>query len=171
MAYRHEILWIRWPPETDIDAGRLLSTQTVPALCGSSSGRGGELLEDGMEFSADRTVTDDGTVVVALEGSLDVATAPELRELLVHLIDEGRYRLVLEMSGVDFVDSIGLGVFVGVVHRLRPYDGSLVVAAPSAQTRKVFEITQLVRVVPLHDSVDAALSAVRGGRDGAADPA
>jgi anti-sigma B factor antagonist len=116
-----------------------------------------------MEFSVEYTVRDDDIVCVVLAGSLDVATAPQVRDLLIRLIDEGRYRLVLEMSGVDFVDSIGLGVFVGVVHRLRPHDGSLAVAAPSPQTRKVFEITQLVRVLPLFDSLDSAVDAVRSG--------
>jgi anti-sigma B factor antagonist len=119
--------------------------------------------EDGMDFRADHTVTDDGIVSVKLSGSLDVATAPEMRDLLIRLVDEGHYRLVLEMSGVDFVDSIGLGVFVGMVHRLRPHDGSLAVAAPSAQARKVFEITQLVRVIPLYDDTDAAIDAFRSG--------
>jgi anti-sigma B factor antagonist len=116
-----------------------------------------------MDFSVEHTLTDDGIVSVVLTGSLDVATAPRVRDLLIRLIDEGHHRLILEMSEVDFVDSIGLGVFVGVVHRLRPYDSSLAVAAPSAQTRKVFEITQLVRVLPLYDTTEAAVEAVRSG--------
>jgi anti-sigma B factor antagonist len=117
-----------------------------------------------MDFSVEHTVMDDGIVSVALTGSLDVATAPQVRDLLIRLIDEGHYRLVLEMSDVDFVDSIGLGVFVGVVHRLRPYDSSFAVASPSAQTRKVFEITQLIRVLPLYDTAEAAYEAVRSGQ-------
>jgi anti-sigma B factor antagonist len=120
-------------------------------------------LEDGMEFSVEHIVTDDGIVSVTLAGALDVATAPQVRDLLIRLIDEGHHRLVLELSGVDFVDSIGLGVFVGVVHRLRPHDSSLAIAAPSAQARKVFEITQLVRVLPIYDTAEAAVQAVRDG--------
>jgi anti-sigma B factor antagonist len=115
-----------------------------------------------MEFAVEHA--DDGIVSVMINGSLDVATAPDLRDLLVRLIDDGHHRFVLEMSHVDFVDSIGLGVFVGVVHRLRPYDGTLAVAAPSVQARKVFELTQLASVLPLYDSAEAALSAMRGGR-------
>jgi anti-sigma B factor antagonist len=116
-----------------------------------------------MEFRIEYTVTDDEIVNAELNGSLDVATAPELRDLLIRLIDEGHYRLVLEMSHVDFVDSIGLGVFVGVVHRLRPHDGVIAIAGPSAQARKVFEITQLTRVLPVFDDTDAAVSAIRNG--------
>jgi anti-sigma B factor antagonist len=123
-----------------------------------------------MDFQVDHTVTDDDIVRLELRGSLDVASAPKVRDVLVRLIDEGHHRLVLQMSEVDFVDSIGLGVFVGTVHRLRPHDGVLVVAAPSAQTRKVFEITQLVRVIRLYDDTDTAIAALRGGDTGGTAP-
>jgi anti-sigma B factor antagonist len=101
---------------------------------------------------------------MVISGSMDVATTPPLRDSLVRLIDEGHYRLVLDLSGVDLIDSIGLGAIVGMVHRLRPHDGSLAVAAPSVQARNVFQITQLVRVIALYDTTDAAVSAVRDGR-------
>lgn len=116
-----------------------------------------------MDFSAEYTVTEDDIVVMVISGSIDLAAAPRLRDSLIRLVEEGRHRLVLDLSGVDLIDSIGLGVIVGTVHRLRPHDGSLAVAAPSAQARNVFQITQLVRVVALHDTVDAAVSAVRHG--------
>jgi anti-sigma B factor antagonist len=116
-----------------------------------------------MDLSVESTVTDDDIVVLVISGPMDVATTPRLRDSLVRLIDEGRHRLVLDLSGVDFIDSIGLGVIVGMVHRLRPHDGSLAVAAPSPQARNVFQITQLVRVIALYDTTDAAVSAVRSG--------
>lgn len=116
-----------------------------------------------MDLSFDHTVTDDDIVVMVIRGPMDVATTPGLRDSLVRLIDEGHHRLVLDLSDVDFIDSIGLGTIVGMVHRLRPHDGSLAMAAPSAQVRNVFQITQLVRVVALYDDTDAAVSAVRAG--------
>jgi anti-sigma B factor antagonist len=116
-----------------------------------------------VEFSIEYTVTDDDIVAVVISGPMDIETAPRPRDLLVRLIDEGHYRLVLDLSGVDFIDSIGLGLIVGLVHRLRPHDGSLAVAAPSTQVRHVFDVTQLVRVVALYDTEDAAFGAVREG--------
>ena len=116
-----------------------------------------------MDFSVEYTVTDEGIVVLVISGPMDVATVPQLRDLMVRLIDEGHHRFVLDLSGVDFIDSMGLGVIVGVVHRLRPHDGSVAVAAPSEQVRQVLQITQLDRVVALHDTTAAAVSAVREG--------
>ncbi|MDN3358632.1 STAS domain-containing protein [Actinomadura sp. DC4] len=116
-----------------------------------------------MDFHTDFTVTEDDIVIMTLRGSLDVATAPKLRDPIVHLIDEGYRRLVLQMGQVDFIDSIGLGVLVGVVRRLRPLQGALAAAAPSIQTRKVIEITQLSRVLPLYADTETALAALRRG--------
>ncbi len=117
-----------------------------------------------MDFNVEYTVTDgDDVVVLVISGPMDVETVPGLRDLIARLIEDGHRRLVLDVSQVDFIDSIGLGVIVGVVHRLRPHDGSLALVDPSAQVRRVLEITQLVRVVAVHESADAAVSAVRAG--------
>lgn len=116
-----------------------------------------------MEFTVESAVTDDGIVVLTINGSMDLTTAPRIRDSLIRLIGEGCHRLVLELSGVDLIDSIGLGVIVGTVHRLRPHHGSLAIAAPSPQATTVLEITQLVRVVTVHATLQAALDAVRIG--------
>jgi anti-sigma B factor antagonist len=116
-----------------------------------------------MDLDVESTITDDGIVVLTIKGSMDLTTAPGLRDSLIRRIDQGHNRLVLELRGVDLIDSIGLGVIVGLVHRLRPHDGSLAIAAPSRQARTVLEITQLVRIVTPYDTIEAALGAVRSG--------
>ena len=116
-----------------------------------------------MDLSVESTVTDDDIVVLMIGGPMDVETTPQVRDHLVRLMDEGHHRLVLDLSAVDFIDSIGLGVIVGMVHRLRPHDGSLAMAAPSPQARNVLQITQLVRVVAVCDTIEAAINAVRDG--------
>ena len=69
-----------------------------------------------------------GWAVVSVYGELDVATAPELREQLIELVNEGRAHLVLDLSGVDFLDSTGLGMIVSALEasphpRWRPAAG------------------------------------------------
>jgi anti-sigma B factor antagonist len=66
-----------------------------------------------------------GRTVVEVSGEIDVYTAPKLREALLSLVDSGTYRLIVDMSGVEFLDSTGLGVLVGGLKRVRAHDGAI----------------------------------------------
>ncbi|MEZ5118007.1 MAG: STAS domain-containing protein [Candidatus Nanopelagicales bacterium] len=96
--------------------------------------------------------------VVEVGGEVDVYTAPALDERLGALIDEGQTRLVLDLTGVDFLDSTGLGVIVKALKRTRERGGGLALVVTEERIRKVFRITGLDAVVPLHSSVESALS-------------
>ena len=105
-------------------------------------------------------VTDQGgTAVLAVHGEVDVSTAPRLRQQLVELASAGNDRAVVDLEGVDFLDSTGLGVLVGGLKRLRSHDGDLGLVCTQSRILKVFEITGLTKVFAIHDSVDAAVAA------------
>jgi anti-sigma B factor antagonist len=109
----------------------------------------------GLEVDPDRN----GYTVLSVRGEVDVYTAPRLREKLVELVSEGRYKIVVDLEGVDFLDSTGLGVLVGGLKRLRSHDGDLTLVCTQHRILKVFEITGLTKVFAIFDSVDAAVAA------------
>jgi anti-sigma B factor antagonist len=92
-------------------------------------------------------------VAVVVAGEIDVLTAPRLREQLVSLVDEGHRRIVVDLDGVEFIDSTGLGVLVGALKRAHTYNGELALVCNSARIRKGFEITGLTRVFPMYGSI------------------
>lgn len=96
--------------------------------------------------------------VLAVTGEVDVATAPRLREQLIELVNQGSTRIVVDLTGVDFLDSTGLGVLVGALKRVRTQDGELVLVCNEPRVLKVFEITGLTKVFNLVASVDEAVS-------------
>lgn len=96
--------------------------------------------------------------VLAVKGEVDVYTAPRLREKLVELVSSGHLKIVVNLEGVDFLDSTGLGVLVGGLKRLRSNDGQLGLVCTQARILKVFEITGLTKVFSIYDSVDAAVA-------------
>lgn len=100
-----------------------------------------------------------GHTVLAVTGEVDVYTAPRLRERLVELVTEGKRKIVVNLEGVDFLDSTGLGVLVGGLKRLRSNDGDMSLVSTQPRILKVFEITGLTKVFAIHDSVDAATAA------------
>ena len=83
--------------------------------------------------------TDDGASVT-VRGEVDMATAPQLRDTLMALVDAGATRVALDCRGLDFLDSSGIGVLIAVRKRLGD-DGSLTLEAPPAHVRKVLELT------------------------------
>ncbi|HUR22718.1 MAG TPA: STAS domain-containing protein [Acidimicrobiales bacterium] len=107
----------------------------------------------------------DGFAVLSVRGEVDVYTAPRFRERLIELVSEGKHKIIVDLEGVDFLDSTGLGVLVGGLKRLRSHDGDLLLVCTQSRILKVFEITGLTKVFSIHDSVDAA---VGGGSDGGA---
>ena len=111
-----------------------------------------------MELGLDVTERN-GKAILAVNGEVDVYTAPRLRERLVDLVSQGKHQVIVDLEGVDFLDSTGLGVLVGGLKRLRSHDGDLSLVCTQHRILKVFEITGLTKVFAIHDSVDAAVDA------------
>ena len=96
--------------------------------------------------------------VVAVHGELDVDGAPELRRALIEAIDEHPgLAVIVDLEGVDFIDSAGLGVLVGGRSRAKDVDGDLVLVATGHTVTRVLELTGLTRVFDIHPSRAAAL--------------
>lgn len=95
--------------------------------------------------------------VLTLRGEIDVYTAPRLRQAIIDLVDGGAAHIAVDMRGVDFLDSTGLGVLVGGLKRVKVKDGSLTIVTTQDKILKIFDITGLNKVFPIFDSVEAAV--------------
>lgn len=87
---------------------------------------------------------DNGGVVVEVSGELDLLSALQLDEGLAALIDgQGTLSIVIELSGLEFMDAAGLRTLVHAQHRIRSHGGEIRVAHPRPNVQRVFEITGL----------------------------
>ncbi|HEX6444919.1 MAG TPA: anti-sigma factor antagonist [Streptosporangiales bacterium] len=111
-----------------------------------------------MDLSLSTRVQGDRTVI-DVAGEVDVYTAPKLRETLIELVAQGSYHLVVNMEEVEFLDSTGLGVLVGGLKRVRAHDGSLRLVCTQERILKIFRVTGLAKVFPIHASVEEAVAA------------
>jgi anti-sigma B factor antagonist len=100
-----------------------------------------------------------GWTVLRTEGQLDVATAPDFRQDLLEAQYGGSTRVVVDLDGVEFLDSLGLGVLVGALKRARSHDGEFVVACSRDRLLRLFEVTGLDRVLRIVAAVDEVLDA------------
>ncbi len=102
---------------------------------------------------------DRGWTVVAVTGVIDVATAPTLRQTLQEIQFGGSARVLVDLTGVEMIDSFGLGVLVGARKRARSHDGDLAVLVTSDRIRHVFELTGLDATLRLVADPDHVLDA------------
>jgi anti-sigma B factor antagonist len=94
--------------------------------------------------------------VLSARGELDIAAVPVFRDQLRRLVEEGTESIVIDLTGVRFIDSAGLRVLVDGLTRARRRDADLRVACPHASLRRTFEISGLDKVIHVHDSVEDA---------------
>ena len=101
--------------------------------------------------------------VVTLRGELDAHDAPRLRSNFVTAVEQAsgladHPRVVLDLTGVAFLDSTVLGTIVGSLRRLREAEGELLVVLPETPARRIFEITGLDQVFSIAPSRAEALA-------------
>jgi len=109
----------------------------------------------------------DNPVVVGLRGELDVAAA--VRTVAQLSVVAARDRdIIVDLTGLEFIDSSGLAALVRVREQARHVGGDLLLAAPQRQVLRLLALTRLVDVFSVHASVDeAACDAGRSRRPAA----
>ena len=96
--------------------------------------------------------------VVRLGGELDLYNAAQVRAALMEACAQAPERIVVDLGGVEFIDSTALGVLIETRTRL-DNRGGLVLAAPRLETRRALQISGLDKLFTVHDTVPEALGA------------
>lgn len=100
---------------------------------------------------------DDSTHVVSLRGEIDAHTAPKLGSRLFGLAEDGNRGVVVDLSGVTFMDSTGIGVLVNALRHLKQRRCKMVIVCPSARVLRPFQVTGLVGHLTIFDTREQAL--------------
>ena len=90
------------------------------------------------------------------EGELDAYTVGQFREALRELSTEPR--LLIDLSGVPFLDSAGLGALIGGVRRARESGGDVAVCCARPAVSRLLHTTGFDRVAPVTETEDEAVS-------------
>ena len=112
-----------------------------------------------MDLSLESKTVSEQTVL-AVGGELDTYTAPTLRDRLADLQESGTNTVVIDLSGVDFLDSTGLGVLVASLERAKQLGGALPLVCAEERILRLFRITGLDAVFTICQTVDDAIKSV-----------
>lgn len=93
--------------------------------------------------------------VVGVTGEIDVATAPALRDSLLALLNRGAPSLVVDLRGVTFIDSTGIGSLLRIHHRQHLLGGSVHFVADQSAVLRVFDLMHLRRRLHVAPTVAA----------------
>lgn len=99
-----------------------------------------------------------GVSVVAPRGDIDMATVDEVKRALAGLIARGQPRLLIDLSGVGYIDSSGMGALVATMKQARAAGGDLKLCGLQDEVRSIFEVTRLIRAMSIHPTRQEALA-------------
>jgi anti-sigma B factor antagonist len=112
-----------------------------------------------MKMSITATTRQEGDVtIVDLDGRIALGEeSAKVRELIMSLLSEGHTKILLNMAGVDYIDSSGLGALVSSVSSVRRAGGEMKLASLSHKVDDLMEVTRLYTVFDITDDEEAAL--------------
>jgi anti-sigma B factor antagonist len=120
-----------------------------------------QVLGGSVELSVSKTSAGD-VPILAVSGEVDVYSAPALKDKIGELIQSGQTTLIVDLSGVAFLDSTGLGALVEARAATNESGGSLPIVCSQERILKLFTITGLDGVFTIHPDVGAAVAALSG---------
>lgn len=101
-------------------------------------------------------ITNSGIAIFRLTGKLNMVNAGTLREKIAEQIAAGHNKIAVDMSGINFMDSSGLGALINGLKGTRQAGGDLRIAAPVEQVQQVLKLTNLDRVIQTYPTVEKA---------------
>ncbi|MFG0306869.1 MAG: STAS domain-containing protein [Phycisphaerales bacterium JB040] len=100
-----------------------------------------------------------GVAVVSPSTDIDLSRSPDLRAALRHALDDGAKKLVVDLGGVEYMDSSGLATLVEIMRHAKSSGATMRLAALNEKVRAIFEIARLDQFFTIVPTVDDALNA------------
>jgi anti-sigma B factor antagonist len=98
-----------------------------------------------------------GVMFLTVSGFLDAHTFEELEKAIGELFDQNSYRLIVDLSKLDYISSAGAGVFIGAIGTAQENDGNIIIVKPSPNVKEVFDLLGLSQIFTFAENREAAL--------------
>jgi anti-sigma B factor antagonist len=106
-----------------------------------------------------RTSQHDQVCILHCQGMLDGHTAPDFDRTLGDLVEQRHDRIVLDLAGLTYIASAGVGVMINYLQQLQNHGGCLHIANPTTAVGEIFNLLGLQTLLQIHDDLDAAVQA------------
>ena len=96
--------------------------------------------------------------VIHLSGFLDLHTVPKFEDAIQELVNENRYRILVNLKKLDYISSAGLGVFMGFIEDIRENKGDIKLSNLSPRVFKVFDLLGFPALFEIYDEEEQAIN-------------
>lgn len=101
---------------------------------------------------------------VRIDGVIDTLTASELEEVIDSLLKRKRYKIIIDLAGVDYISSAGWGIFISHIRDVRSNGGDITLANMIPNVYEIYELLEFDNVLPAYQSIDAARAVFAGSK-------
>ena len=105
--------------------------------------------------------TEGNIPVLAITGDIDLESSPQLRDFLKGKSSKKTPLLLLDFTGVNYIDSSGLATLIEYYQAIQGFKGKLALASLNPRVKNVFEIVRLEQIFSLHPDITSALTALK----------
>jgi anti-sigma B factor antagonist len=117
---------------------------------------------EGINVSFSRPESNPDVSVLSVQGYVDTTTSSELEESLKRLLKKGRFNIVIDLGGVNYISSAGWGIFISEIKSIRENGGDLKLASMIGDVYEVFELLEFQTILQSFDTVDEAVGSFKG---------
>ena len=100
----------------------------------------------------------DGVAIVSPRGRIDTTTSGAVEDTIRHVVDSGVRNLIVDLSGVEYISSAGLRVFLVLAKRMRDLRGKLVLSGMTEPVRQVFQLAGFMALFLVEPTQDSAFA-------------
>lgn len=102
-----------------------------------------------------------GIVQLTVRGFLDAHTFEQLEKTIDDLFENGTFRIIVDLSGLDYISSAGAGVFIGAIGKAQENEGNIVLMRPTSNVKEVFDLLGLSQIFLFRNSREEAIRALK----------
>lgn len=117
---------------------------------------------DDIKISLDTTGSNNDISIIRVDGVIDTMTASELERVMNSLIEQKRYRIIIDLAGVDYISSAGWGIFISNIREIKANAGDIKLARMIPSVYEIFELLEFDSILKAYDNIEKAKIEFRG---------
>lgn len=110
-----------------------------------------------MNLISENSILSENSQIIRLSGELDIHSAPDFKDEVLKIINDGYTNIIIDLDELNFLDSRGLGVFIGISRSIKEKNGNFKLICANQPILKIFQRTGLVDVFNLFNTEEEAL--------------